>query len=90
MNGMFILTYACSDCHYLVQRLIIVNGVYFTRGLYFVLNWFLCCRLLEIGFEDFVRVGSMKKIAKPVLPYRYLKNCFHLHVGRLERCLHKM
>ncbi|XP_056017208.1 protein ZGRF1-like isoform X2 [Ostrea edulis] len=25
--------------------------------------------LLDIGFEDFVRVGSMKKIAKPVLPY---------------------
>ncbi|XP_069124760.1 uncharacterized protein [Argopecten irradians] len=25
--------------------------------------------LLNIGFEDFVRVGSMKKIAKPVLPF---------------------
>ncbi|XP_061196236.1 protein ZGRF1-like [Saccostrea echinata] len=25
--------------------------------------------LLDIGFEDFIRVGSMKKIAKPVLPY---------------------
>lgn len=28
------------------------------------------CRLLELGFEDFVRVGSVKKIAKPVLPFR--------------------
>ncbi|XP_041364413.1 uncharacterized protein LOC121379827 [Gigantopelta aegis] len=25
--------------------------------------------LLDLGFEDFVRVGSLKKIAKPVLPY---------------------
>ncbi|KAK3610741.1 hypothetical protein CHS0354_028138 [Potamilus streckersoni] len=25
--------------------------------------------LLELGFEDFIRVGSIKKIAKPVLPY---------------------
>ncbi|KAL8586829.1 hypothetical protein ACOMHN_052705 [Nucella lapillus] len=25
--------------------------------------------LLELGFDDFVRVGSAKKIAKPVLPY---------------------
>ncbi|XP_052214984.1 protein ZGRF1-like isoform X3 [Dreissena polymorpha] len=25
--------------------------------------------LLDLGFEDFVRVGSVKKIAKPVLPY---------------------
>ncbi|XP_077862395.1 5'-3' DNA helicase ZGRF1-like [Saccoglossus kowalevskii] len=25
--------------------------------------------LLDVGFEDFVRVGSMKKIAKQVLPY---------------------
>lgn len=31
---------------------------------------YFCCRLQDIGFEDFVRVGSMKKIAKPVLPYR--------------------
>ncbi len=28
------------------------------------------CRLLDLGFEDFVRVGSVKKIAKPVLQYR--------------------
>ena len=28
--------------------------------------------LLEHGFENFVRVGSVKKIAKPVLPYRYV------------------
>lgn len=27
--------------------------------------------LLNLGFEDFIRVGSVKKIAKPVLPYRY-------------------
>ena len=26
-------------------------------------------RLLELGFEEFVRVGSIRKIAKPVLPY---------------------
>ena len=26
-------------------------------------------RLLELGYEDFVRVGSMRKISKPVLPY---------------------
>ncbi|KAM6441283.1 5'-3' DNA helicase ZGRF1 isoform 1-T2 [Liasis olivaceus] len=25
--------------------------------------------LLDIGFEDFIRVGSVKKIAKPILPY---------------------
>jgi len=25
--------------------------------------------LLELGFEEFVRVGSIRKIAKPVLPY---------------------
>ncbi|XP_070804731.1 5'-3' DNA helicase ZGRF1 [Pituophis catenifer annectens] len=25
--------------------------------------------LLDIGFEDFIRVGSIKKIAKPILPY---------------------
>ncbi|XP_063969613.1 uncharacterized protein LOC129281362 isoform X1 [Lytechinus pictus] len=25
--------------------------------------------LLELGFEDFIRVGSLRKIAKPVLPY---------------------
>ncbi|XP_038061015.1 uncharacterized protein LOC119731816 [Patiria miniata] len=25
--------------------------------------------LLQLGFEDFIRVGSIKKIAKPVLPY---------------------
>ncbi|XP_022100741.1 protein ZGRF1-like isoform X4 [Acanthaster planci] len=25
--------------------------------------------LLDLGFEDFIRVGSVKKIAKPVLPY---------------------
>nr|XP_042715838.1 protein ZGRF1 [Chrysemys picta bellii] len=25
--------------------------------------------LLELGFEDFIRVGSVRKIAKPVLPY---------------------
>ncbi|KAL3877346.1 hypothetical protein ACJMK2_035069, partial [Sinanodonta woodiana] len=25
--------------------------------------------LLELGFDDFIRVGSIKKIAKPVLPY---------------------
>jgi hypothetical protein len=25
--------------------------------------------LLALGFQDFVRVGSVKKIAKPVLPY---------------------
>ncbi|XP_067670945.1 5'-3' DNA helicase ZGRF1-like [Haliotis asinina] len=25
--------------------------------------------LLNLGFEDFIRVGSVKKIAKPVLPY---------------------
>ncbi|XP_076449663.1 5'-3' DNA helicase ZGRF1-like [Babylonia areolata] len=25
--------------------------------------------LMELGFDDFVRVGSVKKIAKPVLPY---------------------
>ena len=30
---------------------------------------FLLFRLLDLGFEDFVRVGSVKKIAKPVLPY---------------------
>ena len=27
------------------------------------------CRLLELGFEEFVRVGSIRKISKPVLPY---------------------
>ena len=26
-------------------------------------------RLLDLGFDDFVRVGSIRKIAKPVLPY---------------------
>lgn len=26
--------------------------------------------LLAMGFDQFVRVGSVKKIAKPVLPYR--------------------
>ena len=26
-------------------------------------------RLLELGFDQFVRVGSVKKIAKPVLPF---------------------
>ena len=26
-------------------------------------------RLLTLEFEDFIRVGSVKKIAKPVLPY---------------------
>ena len=26
-------------------------------------------RLLDLGFDEFVRVGSVKKIAKPVLPY---------------------
>ena len=26
--------------------------------------------LLDAGFEQFVRVGSVKKIAKPVLPHR--------------------
>ena len=25
--------------------------------------------LLELNFDEFVRVGSMKKIAKPILPY---------------------
>ena len=30
--------------------------------------------LLELGFEDFIRVGSVKKIAKPILPYRYGKS----------------
>ncbi|XP_070613974.1 5'-3' DNA helicase ZGRF1 [Erythrolamprus reginae] len=25
--------------------------------------------LLDIGFEDFIRVGSIRKIAKPILPY---------------------
>jgi len=24
---------------------------------------------LELGFDEFVRVGSIRKIAKPVLPY---------------------
>ena len=27
--------------------------------------------LLSFGFQDFVRIGSVKKIAKAVLPYRY-------------------
>ncbi|EMP40807.1 hypothetical protein UY3_01933 [Chelonia mydas] len=27
--------------------------------------------LLDLGFEDFIRVGSVRKIAKPVLPYRF-------------------
>lgn len=27
-------------------------------------------RLLDQGFTDFLRVGSMKKIAQPILPYR--------------------
>ena len=26
-------------------------------------------RLLDLGFKEFVRVGSIRKIAKPVLPY---------------------
>ena len=25
--------------------------------------------MLTLGFEDFIRVGSVKKIAKPVLPF---------------------
>ena len=29
----------------------------------------LSLRLLTLGFEDFIRVGSVKKIAKPILPY---------------------
>ncbi len=31
----------------------------------------LCCMqvLLSLGFEDFVRVGSVKKIAKQILPF---------------------
>ena len=31
--------------------------------------FFFLYRLLDLGFDDFVRVGSVKKIAKPVLPY---------------------
>ena len=27
-------------------------------------------RLLDLEFEEFIRVGSVKKIAKPVLPFR--------------------
>ena len=30
---------------------------------------YLFSRLLELGFDQFVRVGSVKKIAKPVLPF---------------------
>lgn len=27
--------------------------------------------LLDMGFEEFIRVGSAKKISKSILPYRY-------------------
>lgn len=30
--------------------------------------------LLSFGFQDFVRIGSVKKIAKAVLPYRYVRH----------------
>ena len=38
-----------------------------TESQYFHVNIF---SILDLGFEDFIRVGSVNRIAKPILPYR--------------------